>query len=469
VRDVNLERLTALYEEHIAELTRRYAAALSKAGFDAVAIHSGSLKKRSDFDDQYWPLRATPHFQHWAPLAEPDCALVFTPGARPVLARPTATSFWEKAAPPETDHWEASFEIVRVGDPADVKRHFPSGASGHRLAFVGEELARASSWGIAEAQRNPAALVRALDATRTTKTAYEVLCLEEANRRAARGHDAVRAAFESGGASELELHLRYLAATSQDDPETPYKNIVALGANASTLHHVSYEKSARARSAKDSAPESLLLDAGSSYQGYCSDITRTWVRGSGATASAFGALVQGVESFQQRLCAAIAIGEPYEALHDESHRQVAAVLRSVGVAKAARITVEEIVESGITRAFFPHGLGHSLGLQCHDVGCAETKPRADNPFLRNTSRIAEGQVFTIEPGIYFIDALLAPLREGPHAAAIDWELVSALAQLGGVRIEDDLVVVARGGGTAGTSARNLTREHLPSGGGSARA
>jgi len=114
------------------------------------------------------------------------------------------------------------------------------------------------------------------------------------------------------------------------------------------------------------------------------------------------------------------------------------------------------VASGVTRAFFPHGLGHALGLQCHDVGCAQLKPRADNPFLRNTSRIAERQCFTIEPGIYFIDSFMQQLQDGPHAASIDWSLLSQLAKLGGVRIEDDLVVV---GGSAVT--RNLTRQFLP--------
>jgi Xaa-Pro dipeptidase len=51
---------------------------------------------------------------------------------------------------------------------------------------------------------------------------------------------------------------------------------------------------------------------------------------------------------------------------------------------------------------------------------AAAKPRAENPFLRNTTVIAERQCFTIEPGIYFIDALLAPLRQGPHSGAVDW-------------------------------------------------
>src|SRR5437879_13728880 len=98
---------------------------------------------------------------------------------------------------------------------------------------------------------------------------------------------------------------------------------------------------------------------------------------------------------------------PNEALHDESHRQVAQILRIVGI---SRLSVDELVKRGITRAFYPHGLGHSLGLQCHDVGCALRPPRADNPFLRNASGICEGQAVTIEPGIYFLEALLGPRR-----------------------------------------------------------
>ena len=161
------------------------------------------------------------------------------------------------------------------------------------------------------------------------------------------------------------------------------------------------------------------------------------MKGTGATASAFGALVAGVEAMQRRLCADVALGQPYEALHEDAHRQVAGILRDVGIAK---LSAGELVASGITRAFFPHGLGHSLGLQCHDVGCALLRPKKENPFLRNTTVIAVGQCFTIEPGIYFIEALLEPLRAGPHAGDIDWRLVKELAALGGVRIEDDLVV-----------------------------
>jgi Xaa-Pro dipeptidase len=440
-----LGQLGKLHRHHVADLQTRYEEALRASSFDAVVLHSGSLKKRSEFDDQYWPLRPVPHFQHWAPLAQPDCAIVVELGKKPRLAWLKAFDFWEQPHEPETDHFTSSFDIVEIQRVEQVKE-LPVHK---RVAFVGEDASRAALWGIEAV--NPPALVKALDALRTTKTAYEVLCLEEANRRAAKGHTAVLEAFRAGAASELDLHLLYLRATAQDDPETPYKNIVALNHHASTLHHVSYTKH------PSHAPaQSLLVDAGAAYQGYCSDVTRTWVKGTGATASAFASLVAGVEAMQQRLCAAVAIGTPYEKLHDESHRQVAAILRDVGVAS---LSEDELVTRGITRAFYPHGLGHSLGLQCHDVGCALMKPRADNPFLRNTSVIDVGQVFTIEPGIYFIEPLLAPVR-AKETSGIDWKLVKEMAALGGVRIEDDVVVM---GGEA--KIRNLTREFLAVGGG----
>ncbi len=445
---MDLALLTRLHRDHVNDLAARYATALRENEIDVVVIHSGSLKKRSDFDDQYWPLRAVPHFQHWTPLAQPDCAIVVEAGHAPKLAWLKAFDFWEQPHAPETDHFVASFDVVETARVEAVKDLVPAGK---RVAFVGEDLTRAALWGIDRV--NPEPLVKALDALRVTKTAYEVLCLEEANRRAGLGHKALLEAFRGGNASELDLHLLYLKTTAQDDPETPYKNIVALNAHASTLHHVSY-----AKHPSGAAAQSLLVDAGAAYQGYCSDVTRTWVKGTGATASAFASLVAGVEAMQQRLCAQIAIGAPYEALHDESHRQVAGILRDV---KIASLSESELVDRGVTRAFFPHGLGHSLGLQCHDVGCALLKPRADNPFLRNTSRIGVGQVFTIEPGIYFIEPLLAPLRARDDVArGIDWTLVGELSALGGVRIEDDLVVTS-----GARTTRNLTREFLAAGGG----
>ena len=453
---MDLTSLTNLYRKHIEQLTANYGKALAAAGFDGVVIHSGSLQLKSLVDDQYWPLRPTPHFQHWVPVCQPDCAIVYVVGKAPLFVWTRSTSMWELAPQPETDHFAHGIAIAEPEGTDGVKALLPPNSNASKIAFVGDDRTIAAAWGFDSDRVNPKGLVAALDQLRVTKTDYEVECIGEANRKAAVGHRAVFNAFRSSDRSELDLHLLYLATTGQDDPETPYKNIVALGPHAAVLHHIAYDKWAMSRGL-----ESLLLDAGASYQGYCSDITRTWVKGVGATTSAYRGLIDGVEQMQKRLCDAIRLGASYEALHDESHIQVAGILRDVGIARGA---VDEIVTKGITRAFYPHGLGHSLGLQTHDVGCAAVKPKPENPYLRNTTKIAARQVFTIEPGVYFIPTLLEKLRHGEGASLIDFHLVDELAPLGGVRIEDDLAVLENAAPNT-VPVRNLTREHLPIGGG----
>jgi len=434
--------LEGLHRAHVSRLAADTGQALREHGYDGLVIHSGAPQKRTLADDQYWPLRVTPEFQHWLPLAEPGCALAVEAGRKPRLLRLRETNFWEALAPPDSDHFWGSFDVAEVASEAAARELVPRG----RVAFIGDEGAAAAAWGIAEV--NPPQLVAALDLLRVHKTPYEEECIAEANRRAAAGHEDLRRLFAGGDKSELDLHLAFLGATKQDDAETPYKNIVALGAHSATLHHVSYSKRAQ-------PAQSLLVDAGASFAGYGSDVTRTWVKGGGAAASAFAGLVAQVEAMQQRLCAQARAGLPYESLHDESHRQMGGILRETGLIKTSG---EEAVAKGVTRAFYPHGLGHSLGLQVHDVGCATVKPRPDNPFLRNTTVISERQCFTVEPGIYFIDALLRPVREGPRSGGVDWKLVDALSPFGGIRIEDDVVVHENG-------LRNVTRESLPIGGG----
>ena len=104
--------LGRLYLEHVAAVQRASEGVLAGTKWDAVLIHSGSHVPKTMFDDQAWPLRATPHFQHWLPLAEAECALLVRGGHKPVLFRPSALSFWESPAPPEAKFFWASFDRV---------------------------------------------------------------------------------------------------------------------------------------------------------------------------------------------------------------------------------------------------------------------------------------------------------------------------------------------------------------------
>ncbi len=437
--------LTALYAAHVRGLCAAYDEVLDRHGFRAVVLHAGAAQKRSSFDDQYWPLRPTPHYQHWVPFAEADGLLVIAVQAKPRLLWVRSRDFWERAPGPDAsgDYWRGAVELCELPSLERQRSEVPAG----EVAFIcdARDVAAAARLGIDAAAVNPPALLLALDELRVRKSPYEVHCVDQANRIAAVGHRAVAAAFMAGESTELDLHLLYLRATRQDDVETPYKNIVALGHHAATLHHIHYVKEPRHDA------ESLLVDAGASYLGYTSDVTRTYTRGHGATRDAFAALVEGATTLQKTLCMQAQPGQHYESLHDDAHRLLGELLVD---RKLVKCSGEAAVASGLTRRFFPHGLGHSLGLQCHDVGCAELRPRADNPFLRNTTIIAEGQLFTIEPGIYFIDQLLDETRASEMGRDVDWRLVDELTPYGGVRIEDDLVV-------RGDGLQNLTRAHLP--------
>jgi Xaa-Pro dipeptidase len=425
--------LATTYPDHLEYLQRGYEAALAAHGFDAVVLCGGTPASRNRFDDQSWPLMPTPAFAHWCPLVEADAFLVIRPGARAKLVRTIVDDFWETTSPPESQHFWSSFEVVEVkaGHAGDAL----PGPS--RVAVITRDPDAAPPGDL-----NPPALLAALDALRTTKTAYEIECLAEASRRAARGHKRAAELFRTATPSELDLHLAYLAASEQDDVWAPYKGIVALGAHAAVLHYVAYTRE------RVTGDTSLLIDAGARYLGYGSDITRTHVRGEGAAARRFGELLDRLEALQQEVVRRIKPGLPYEDLHDDTHRLLAAVLRDLGVGRGS---AEELVERGVTRALFPHGLGHSLGVTVHDVGMKPRPPRAENPFLRNTSVIEPGQVFTIEPGVYVIDALLAPLRDDDRRDLLDWSAIAELRGFGGIRIEDNILVEQRG-------VRNLTRE-----------
>ncbi|HEY3801250.1 MAG TPA: Xaa-Pro dipeptidase [Kofleriaceae bacterium] len=418
------------YPQHVATLQRATEAVLADQEFDALVLCSGTPQSKNRFDDQSWPLSPTPAFTHWCPLAEPDAFVVVRPGKRPTLVRTVVDDYWETPAPPESDHFWTQFDVVNVeaGRAGDA---LPSG----KVAVVTRDPGGAPPGDV-----NPQALVGALDLVRTRKTPYEIECLVEATRRGVAGHRAAEARFRAGPCSELELHLAFLAASRQDDPGTPYKNIVAMGRHCAVLHWVAYENTAVA------GDTSLLVDAGARCQGYGSDITRTIVRG--ASAQKFGNVIARVDRLQQEICKRIAPNRPYEDLHDECHRLLADALIELGIGTGS---AAELVDRGVTRVFLPHGLGHSLGVVTHDVGMKPRPPRPENQFLRNTSVIEIGQVFTIEPGLYFIDGLLGPLRASAHAGLVDWKLVDELAPFGGVRIEDNVVVKKDG-------IRNLTRE-----------
>lgn len=433
--------LDNLYPAHHAELSARYESVLAASPFESVAVYSGAARLRFR-DDQSWPFRAGAFYQQWVPCEEhAGCVLLFRPDHKPRLVLNLPADYWHSVPAPPTGPWTAEFEIRIVDDLAAVRAALPKDLSS--CALIGEPDEAVAGWGCAAL--NPAAVVTPLEFARLYKTAYEVECIAAANRIAARGHLAARDAFNAG-TSEFGIHLAYLEATGHSEAELPYANIIALNEHAATLHYGRFDR-------RPPEPRrSFLIDAGARCRGYAADITRTWPAEPGGE---FAALVDALDHEQQALIEGLRPGASYVDVHEDAQLAVAVILEDLGIVAMAP---DDMVAAGVSNVFLPHGVGHHLGLQVHDTGGkwlspdGAPLPQPDAwPFLRNLRPVEQGNVFTIEPGIYFIDSLLARLRDTPLGRHVEWDAVERLRPYGGVRIEDN-VWIGPGG------ARNLSRE-----------
>jgi Xaa-Pro dipeptidase len=415
-----------LYKPHLASLARRTEQSLAASGFDALVVHAGSPPTQF-LDDQDYPFKVNPQFKTWVPIIDnPRCVLLFRPGSRLKVLFYQPEDYWHKSAPLPGAPWTHEVDLVATADPA---KDSAAWANLGRVAYIG-----ADAWaaGIEPSCVNPADLMARLNYDRAVKSPYELECMRRASDLGARGHRAALAAFRRG-ASEYEAHMRYLEACGQREEEMPYNNIVAYNENSAVLHYQHLERTA------PRALRSFLIDAGAQYRGYASDITRTYA----ASAGRFADLIQALDAAQQRLCAEIVPGRDYREVHLSAHRALGDVMQQIGLTK---IPGQAALEAGVTGVFFPHGIGHLLGLQVHDVGGVmgdvkggERQRPEGHPYLRLTRMLEPGVVVTVEPGIYMIDSLLAAAHGDARRAHIDWSVVEELKPFGGIRIEDNVV------------------------------
>jgi len=438
----HIERLCTLYERALAEVP---------GNFEAVVLHSGS-EQYFYADDQAMPFRAYGHFAHWLPVNRPDQLLLIRPGQRPVYLQVCPRDFWYEQDSHLDDWVVAQFDVQICSDIQEAVSALASKLSRvtpARIAVLGEADAWAEAVDIPPGACNPPALLRWLDYQRACKSPYEAACIRHANRHALTGHRAARHAFLEGG-SEYDIHMAYLQACRILDDETPYTNIVALDEKAAILH---YQNKRRDRV---SGSQVLLLDAGCRSQGYCSDITRTSTRPHAP--ALFVSLVEAVQTLQTELIEAVAPGVPYPDIHAAAQRGICRILLEHDICHGSLDTLMALNMGGL---FMPHGVGHLLGIQVHDVGGKQIdvhgafRPApADHPALRTTRTLEVNHVFTIEPGLYFIPQLLDRERgagsDSARAGHIDWRLVESMLPLGGIRIEDNVMVTP-------TGVENLTR------------
>ncbi len=207
------------------------------------------------------------------------------------------------------------------------------------------------------------------------------------------------------------------------------------------------------------AGDLLVIDSGAkSPEHYASDITRT-LPVSGTFSIKQKEIYQIVLDAQMSAIDAIKPGATYRSIHLFVSETIAKGLTALGIMKG---DPREAVRAGAHALFFPHGLGHMLGLDVHDmenfgenyVGYDKGVTRSEQfglAYLRLARALETGFVLTVEPGIYFIPALIDKWeQEKKHTQFIQYEKLREYRDFGGIRIEDDLVVTESGSRVLGT-------------------
>lgn len=423
------------YRHHLNTLRQRYDQALAETGFDQVIVSAGH-KVMIAGDDHTYPYSPRAFAQQWLPYTcDPGTCVLYRPNEKPVLFWPSRADFWHLTPQAPSGDWTAFWDI-RAADSLD----WVDGAvQGKKTAWIGADEGLSAF----DVHLDPAELKARLRYHRAWKTDYEIDCMVEASRMGVAGHRAARDAFFNGE-SEAGVYRAFLQGSQQLESTEPYPGIIALNESAATLH---YE---RRLFEPPREHRTLLIDAGAQCNRYASDITRTHTQGN----EVFAELRDGVAALSDRLSKAVAPGVAMVDLHRQALAGVAHLLHEHGI---CRWSVEEQLEKRIPQVFFPHGLGHLLGLQVHDAGghqqdeTGTLAPNPDFPALRLTRTLSEGMTLTIEPGLYFIPMLLAQMERGIPDHGVNLDKVEALKPWGGIRHEDNILVTASG-------SRNLTAE-----------
>ncbi|RAK71973.1 aminopeptidase P family protein [Aspergillus fijiensis CBS 313.89] len=290
-------------------------------------------------------------------------------------------------------------------------------------------------------------LLPAMDAARVIKDSHEIQLIRQANIISGLAHRKVLEKIHKM-TNETQIEGLFLATcVSHGAKNQAYEIIAGSGPNAATLHYIKNNEPLKGR-------QLVCLDAGAEWECYASDVTRTFPLGAEWPSEYARDVYQIVEEMQEECIRRIKQGVRFRDLQLLAHNIAIQGLQALGVLKPG--PVEEIRESGASAVFFPHGLGHHVGLEVHDVSerpITAQGQRARRDLVPPTSLsfpvLEEGMVVTVEPGIYFSQLALANAQKQPLARHINFVEAVKYIPVGGVRIEDDILVT-------GTGYENLT-------------
>lgn len=410
------------------ERRRRAVAERWNLGGEAVLIGAGGPIPVPGRGDRTYPFRAHSEYFYLTDRERPGGVLAFDAAEGWVdFVVPTSREelLWEGAGPDapedgvpiaELEGWlavRAGRRVVNLGAPVPVSR-----------------LAHAEHDELADELR------RGLNHVRRQKDAIELERMRAAEHATAAGFAAVVPLIQPGRserALQIELEAEFFRRGADS---LAFDTIVAGGPNSAVLHFPP-----TSRSGGDG--ELVLIDAGGEVRGYASDVTRTYPV-SGSLTSEQAALHDLVHEAGQAATRRCAPGTEFRELHRTAALVIADGLVELGLLRGRP---EALVESGAVTLFFPHGIGHMLGLGVRDAGevLPGREPEPGLPNLRADLPLMAGHVVTIEPGIYFVPALLGdPDARARLHGLVNWERADAMTGFGGIRIENNVLVTDAG-------------------------
>lgn len=385
-------------------------------------VGAGTPVPLPENSDQTYPFRAHAEYYY---LTGRECVggvVAYDPRDGPAAG-------WVSFVPNVTEAervWEG-----RTQPPGTSLDQFPawlSGRSARKIALLGAPRA--------EIAGDPVTTARVREAfthVRRQKDDSEVALVRRAATATAAGYARLGEVLRAGvteRALQIELETAFFRAGGT---RTGYGTIVGSGPNSAVLHVAPSERVV-------GEGEFVLVDSGAEVDRYMADVTRTYLAG---RPSAFQRdLYQVVLAAQEKAIDRCVAGAEWKEIHLRTAIDLVAGLVSLGVMRGRP---ESLVEDEAHTLFFPHGLGHMVGLGVRDgsgLQPGRTKdPRPSLRSLRMDLPLAPGYIVTVEPGLYFIPPLLNdPARRTRYRDAVNWPLVEQHLQLGGVRIEDNLLI-----------------------------
>ena len=406
----------------LAARRRRLAHAL-KLTDEVLLVGAGDPVLLPENTDQTYPFRAHSEYVYVADLDTPGAVVAYDPRRSPARG-------WTSFVPDITEAervWEARTQspgetLARLEPYLTTRRGRPIINLGSPLRGVTTDPARL------------AAVREKFTHARRPKDAAELALLRRGATATTAGFQALREHL-APGVTERALQIELEAAFSRaGGHRTGYGTIVASGPNSAVLHFPPSGRAVR-------RGEFVLVDAGTDIHRYVTDVTRTYVVGGKPTPfqrDLFNLVLRAEESAVARCVP----GAEWKDIHLQTAVELTAGLIDL---KIMRGHVESLVEQGAHTLFFPHGLGHLVGLGVRDAsGRFPGRQPFTDPALKNLRMdlpLAPGYVVTVEPGLYFIPAILNdPVRRKQYKDAVNWDLAEKYQSLGGVRIEDNLLV-----------------------------